>query len=137
MMGGRTGCTEPKLCRLVAAKLRRDWSPEQIAGWLPRRYPGEARMPLSHETIYRTLYVQARGALKKELLGHLRRGRSLRRSRRHSTAGQRRGRIVDAVPIAERPTATTRGHTSTVELVRVETGVWQPEFGRRGHGVDC
>ena len=60
-------------------------------------------MHISHETIYRTLYVQARGALKKELLAHLRRRHPLRRSRRYSTAGQPRGQIIDAVPIAERP----------------------------------
>ena len=102
----------PKPCRLalehklrarVAAKLKLDWSPEQIAGWLQREYPGDARMHISHETIYRTLYVQARGALKKELLAHLRRHHPLRRSRRYSTAGQPRGQIIDAVPIAERP----------------------------------
>jgi IS30 family transposase len=96
---------EPQLRRLVAAKLALEWSPEQIAGWLQREYPGEADMHISHETIYRTLYVQARGALKKELLAHLRRRHPLRRSRRYSTAGQRRGRIIDAVPIADRPAA--------------------------------
>jgi IS30 family transposase len=94
---------EAKLRALVAAKLELEWSPEQIAGWLKREYPGDARMHISHETIYRTLYVQARGALKKELLGHLRRRHPLRRSRRYSTAGQPRGRIIDAVSIAERP----------------------------------
>jgi IS30 family transposase len=94
---------EPKLCRLVAAKLELEWSPEQIAGWLKRAYPQDACMHISHETIYRTLYVQARGALKKELLGHLRRRHPLRRSRRYSTAGQPRGQIIDAVPIAARP----------------------------------
>ncbi|HKW13154.1 MAG TPA: IS30 family transposase [Candidatus Krumholzibacteria bacterium] len=94
---------EPKLCHLVAEKLQLEWSPEQIAGWLKREYPGDARMHISHETIYRTLYVQARGALKKELLAHLRRQHPLRRSRRYSTAGQPRGQIIDAVPIAERP----------------------------------
>ena len=102
----------PKPCRLaldltlrdvIAAKLRLDWSPEQIAGWLKCEYPQEAHMHLSHETIYRTLYVQARGALKKELIAHLRRRRPLRRSRRYSTAGQPRGQIIDAVPIADRP----------------------------------
>jgi transposase, IS30 family len=60
-------------------------------------------MPVSHETIYRTLYVQARGALKRELLAHLRRHHPLRRRRRYSAVGQPRGRIIDAVPIAERP----------------------------------
>ncbi len=94
---------EPPLCAVVAAKLRREWSPEQIAGWLKRAYPGEPRMHVSHETIYRTLYVQARGALKKELLAHLRRRHPLRRSRHYSIAGQARGQIIDAVPIAARP----------------------------------
>ena len=101
----------PKACRLalepelraLAARLRLEWSPEQIAGWLKRAYPEDARMHVSHETIYRTLYVQARGALKKELLSHLRRRRPMRRSRRYSTTGQPRGQIVDAVPIAARP----------------------------------
>jgi IS30 family transposase len=102
----------PKPCRLVehatlralvATKLAREWSPAQIAGWLRREYPADARMHISHETIYRTLYVQARGALKKELVAHLRRRHPLRRSRRYSTAGQARGQIVDAVSIAERP----------------------------------
>lgn len=94
---------EPELRALVAAKLELDWSPEQIAGWLKCEYPLDPRMHLSHETIYRTLYVQARGALKKELVAHLRRRRPMRRSRRYSTAGQPRGQIIDAVSIAERP----------------------------------
>jgi IS30 family transposase len=94
---------EPKLRGLIAAKLQREWSPEQIAGWLKREYPEDARMHISPETIYRTLYVQARGALKKELLAHLRRRRPMRRSRRYSTTGQPRGQIIDAVSIAERP----------------------------------
>jgi transposase, IS30 family len=104
----------PKRCRLathrrlrtvVAAKLARDWSPEQIAGWLHRRYPEVDAMQVSHETIYKSLYVQARGVLKKELLTHLRRHHTIRRSRRAATAGQRRGQIAGAVPIAERPAA--------------------------------
>jgi IS30 family transposase len=94
---------EPKLRALVAAKLERNWSPEQIAGWLQREYPHDAHMHISHETIYRTLYVQARGALKKELLAHLRRRHPLRRSRRYTTTGQPRGQIIDAVSISERP----------------------------------
>jgi IS30 family transposase len=92
-----------KLCALVAAKLERNWSPEQITGWLRSAYPDNPAMQISHETIYRTLYVQARGALKKELIAHLRRRRPIRRSRRYSTAGQPRGQIIDAVSIAERP----------------------------------
>jgi IS30 family transposase len=95
--------TEPKLRALIAAKLELEWSPEQIAGWLRREYPGDGAMHISPETIYRTLYVQTRGALKKELLAHLRRRHPLRRSRRYSTVGQPRGQIIDAVSIAERP----------------------------------
>jgi IS30 family transposase len=98
----RLAC-EAKLCALVAAKLELNWSPEQIAGWLRCEYPDDPDMQISHETIYRTLYVQARGALKKELVAHLRRRRPMRRSRRYSTAGQPRGQIIDAVSIAERP----------------------------------
>ena len=94
---------EPALRAIVAAKLRLDWSPEQITGWLQRAYPEDPRMHVSHETIYRTLYVQARGALKKELLAHLRRRHPLRRSRRYSTVGPPRGQIVNAIPIAARP----------------------------------
>ncbi|MEY8100149.1 IS30 family transposase, partial [Falsihalocynthiibacter sp. S25ZX9] len=62
----------PSLSRAVSAKLRRKWSPEQIAGWLKRAFPGEAQRQVSHETIYKSLYIQARGVLKKELLEHLR-----------------------------------------------------------------
>jgi len=94
---------EPRLAALVAAKLGLEWSPEQIAGWLKWAYPGDAAMHVSHETIYRTLYMQARGALKKELVAHLRRPHPLRRSRHASTRGQARGQIVDAVSIADRP----------------------------------
>jgi IS30 family transposase len=64
----------------VSAKLRRKWSPEQVAGWLKRAFPGEAPKQVSHETIYRSLYIQARGVLKKELLAHLRANRNVRRS---------------------------------------------------------
>jgi len=88
---------------LVAKKLKEDWSPQQISGWLARRYPDDEAMQVSHESIYRTLFVQARGALKKELLTHLRSGRTMRRARCASTAGQQRGQINDAVSIRERP----------------------------------
>jgi IS30 family transposase len=102
----------PKPCRLaiqrrlqkiVAKKLSLDWSPEQIAGWLKRRYPGTQEMQISHETIYRSLFVQARGVLKKELVGHLRTRRVIRRSKQARTRGQGRGQIIDAVSIRERP----------------------------------
>ena len=93
----------PALRRIVAEKLATDWSPEQIAGWLRVTYAGDPEMHISHETIYRSLFVQSRGVLKKALLKHLRRRRTMRRSRHASNAGQQRGRIVDAVSIRERP----------------------------------
>ncbi len=88
---------------VVAAKLAIDWSPQQIAGWLERRYPYDQTMRVSHETIYRSLFIQARGVLKKELVAHLRSRRMMRRSKNGATAGQSRGQIVDAVSIRERP----------------------------------
>jgi IS30 family transposase len=91
------------LARIVAKKLRGRWSPRQIAGWLKRTYPDDENFQVSHETIYRTLFIQARGALKKELLKHLRRTRAMRRSRHHTQKGPDHGRIVDAVSIRERP----------------------------------
>ncbi len=102
----------PKPCRLaahgrlqkiVAERLGLDWSPEQISGWLKRQYPDDEEMQISHETIYRSLFVQARGVLKKELVAHLRTRRIMRRSKKASTRDQPRGQIVDAVSISERP----------------------------------
>jgi IS30 family transposase len=102
----------PKRCLLavnselrdvVASKLILDWSPEQISGWLKAQYPHNESMRVSHETIYRTLFIQARGALKKELMDHLRSKRRMRRSRHSSEHGHSRGQIVDAVSIRERP----------------------------------
>jgi len=92
-----------RLQRIVAAKLRQRWAPQQIAGWLMSTYPDDPALHVSHETIYRTLYIQARGALKKELVEHLRRHRVLRRPRAATGTSQGRGQIVDAVSIAERP----------------------------------
>jgi IS30 family transposase len=92
-------------CRPVTDKLRMLWSPEQIAGWLKHTYPRDESHRVSHETIYRTLFIQARGALKKELLQHLRRTRSMRRSRHHTQKTEIHGKIVDAVSISERPAA--------------------------------
>ena len=80
-----------------------DWSPEQISGWLKLRYPKDGSLRVSHETIYRSLFIQARGALKKELIQHLRSPRRIRRSRRSSVHGHSQGRIVDAISIRERP----------------------------------
>ena len=107
--GGR-----PKVCKLaqnralahlVAHKLRLEWSPEQIAGWLKRAHLDDEAFQVSHETIYRSLFIQARGALKKELMAHLRRTRGTRRSRHHTQKTSIHGQITDAVSISERPPA--------------------------------
>jgi IS30 family transposase len=91
-----------ELQRIVAGRLMEDWSPQQIAGWLRDQYPENPELWVSHETIYRSLFVQARGALKKELMGHLRSKRRFRRPR-HGIDGRRGERIVDAVSIRQRP----------------------------------
>jgi IS30 family transposase len=91
------------LARIVAVKLQLLWSPEQIAGWLKHIYPDDTSSQVSHETIYRSLFIQARGALKKELLAHLRRTRVMRRSRHHTQKTDNHGRIIDTVSISERP----------------------------------
>ena len=93
----------PSLAQAVSVKLRRKWSPEQIAGWLRRSFPKEPHRQVSHETIYRSLYIQARGVLKKELLEHLRARRTIRRSRHASLKRNGLGQIKDAVSISERP----------------------------------
>lgn len=95
----------PQLREAVAHKLRDNWSPEQIAGWLKSAHPGDKAYQVSHETIYRSLFVQARGVLKKELLGHLRSKRTIRRSKGAGSNGDRRGQIADLVSIRERPAA--------------------------------
>ena len=91
------------LADVVATKLEQDWSPQQIAGWLKLEYPEDETMRVSHETIYLTLFVQARGALKRELVVHLRRTRSIRRPRAAKRGNTGQGQIVDAVSIRERP----------------------------------
>lgn len=93
----------PQLAHLVAQRLQMQWSPEQIAGWLQRTYPNEPSYQVSHETIYRSLFIQARGALKKELLEHLRRTRAMRRSRHHTQKTDNHGQILDTVSISKRP----------------------------------
>jgi IS30 family transposase len=102
----------PKVCRLalheklrtiVASKLIEDWSPQQISGWLKTEYPQDESLRVSHETIYRSLFIQARGALKQELIQHLRTKRRIRRSRHASVHGHSQGKIVDAISIRERP----------------------------------
>ena len=102
----------PKLCKLATNKLLRrvisnkltiHWSPEQIAGWLKRKYPGEEHNRVSHETIYRSLFVQARGVLKKELMQYLRSKRTIRRSKHATQKGSDHGQIKDMISIRERP----------------------------------
>jgi IS30 family transposase len=93
----------PRLRQAVARTLRLNWSPAQIAGWLKQAHPGEECYHVSHETIYRSLFVQARGVLKKELMQHLRSKRTIRRARQASQQGDRRGQITDIVSISERP----------------------------------
>jgi IS30 family transposase len=88
---------------MVASQLILDGSPEQISGWLKKRYPNHESMRVSHETIYRSLFIQARGVLKKELMQHLRSQRLIRRSRHARADGQSHGQIVDAISIRERP----------------------------------
>jgi IS30 family transposase len=95
--------TNRKLRSIVAAKLSLQWSPQQIAGWLKTEFPENPELHVSHETIYRTLFVQARGALKKQLQRHLRSGRVMRHARTATRKGQTRYQIVDAVSIRERP----------------------------------
>ena len=91
-----------KLRRTVASKLILNWSPQQISGWLKRRYPSNESMRVSHETIYRSLFIQARGVLKKELIEHLRSKRTIRRSRHARAGGRSHGQILDAISIRER-----------------------------------
>ncbi len=102
----------PKLCKLalnsalrlnVVKKLKRHWSPQQIAGWLKWEYPEEEHNQVSHETIYKSLYIQTRGALKKELLQYLRTKRTIRRSRHATMKKSGLGGIKDAISISERP----------------------------------
>ena len=92
-----------RLRRIVVSKLGMDWSPEQIAGWLKRNYPDDNTLRVSHETIYKSLFIQSRGVLKKELQQHLRTQRVFRQSKQNNTRGSLRGHIVDGVSIADRP----------------------------------
>ena len=93
----------PALTRRVAIKLKRHWSPKQIAGWLKRTYPNEEHKQVSHETIYRSLFIQARGVLKKELQLYLRTQRAIRRAKQHSIKNEGLGKITNGISISERP----------------------------------
>lgn len=129
-----TRARRPKRCRLVAhrplraqveAKLRADWSPMQIAQWLRRTFPDDPTMHLSHEAIYQALYVQARGALERALVAHLRRGRHARRPRAAARATRGPGQLIDAVSIAARPPEAD---------TRAVPGHWEGDLlmGKRG-----
>jgi IS30 family transposase len=93
----------PALRRIVAAKLALQWSPQQISGWLRSRFPEHPEMHVSHETIYRSVFVQSRGVLKRALLGHLRRQRHFRHARASAKVRPKQGQILDAVSIRQRP----------------------------------
>ena len=93
----------PELAGIVTEKLQLQWAPRHIAGWLKVTYPDDENYQVSHETIYKSLFIQARGALKKELIKHLRRSRGMRRSRHHTQKTKDHGRITNAVSIRERP----------------------------------
>ena len=92
-----------RLQRIVASKLQLEWSPEQISGWVKSQFADDGSMHISHETIYRSLFLQARGVLKRELIGHLRSQRVMRRSKKASKKGRGHGQIADALSIRERP----------------------------------
>ena len=95
---------QPDLVQVISEKLQTEqWSPQQIAGWLRRQYPKDECYHVSHETIYKSLFIQARGVLKRELLACLRTQRVMRRSKHVSLKGLGLGKIVDAVSISERP----------------------------------
>lgn len=96
-------CLHPRLAKRITAKLQRDWSPMQIARWLKKHAKGHEERQVSHETIYRSLFIQARGALKKDLVAHLRRPRTLRRSRHHTQKTASHGQLTEMVSIRERP----------------------------------
>jgi IS30 family transposase len=85
--------TSPLLQQIVASKLALEWSPAQVAGWLKLEFPDQDTMRVSHETIYRSLFIQARGVLKKELIGHLRSRRRMRRAQGGARQGNRAGRL--------------------------------------------
>lgn len=93
-----------KLRNIVASKLILDWSPEQISGWLKTQYPDDESTRVSHETIYRSLFIQARGALKKELLEHLRSKRRTRRSQHSRIFKDARGQIPEVTRYVKNPT---------------------------------
>jgi IS30 family transposase len=118
----------PVLRGYVAARLQEDWSPDQIAGVLAKRHPPGSGMRVSHETIYKSLFIQSRGVLVKELQKHLRSGRPIRRSVHNTVKGQWRSQIIDAVPISHRP----------VEVEdRAIPGHWEGDLLLGRHWTQC
>jgi IS30 family transposase len=113
-----------RLREVVAQKLALQWSPQQISGWLEGQFPADHSMRVSHETIYRSLFIQTRGALKKELLAHLRSRRRLRRARGAHHHREGRGQIIDALSIRERPAEATD---------RAVPGHWEGDLLSGGH----
>lgn len=119
----------PRLRALVTAKLVARWSPEQVAGWLKRTYPGRPELQVSHETIYRSLFIQSRGALKHDLTAHLRTRRTVRRPGNSSKGrGSGKGQLVDTVHISKRPAEAED---------RAVPGHWEGDLilGQRATGV--
>jgi len=114
--------TQPRLRAAVEARLTEDWSPQQIAGWLRETFPDNPDMQVSHETIYVSLFVQSRGVLKRALLAHLRRRRSVRRPQAKPV--HRPERILEAVSIRERPAAVED---------RAIPGHWEGDLLRGAH----
>jgi len=130
----------PKVClfanheelrTIVASKLILDWSPEQISKWLKVHYPSNESMHVSHETIYRSLFFQARGVRQKELVQHLRSKRLIRRSRHSRAGGKSRGQIVDAISISERP-ADVVAETPLSGNELSSEGLWNPTDANSG-----
>jgi IS30 family transposase len=96
--------SNPDLCNIITDKLQHKWSPQQISGWLSNHWSDKKDMQISHETIYKSLYLQARGVLKKELMRQLRYGHKMRHTKLHSTRGDRGTiRIVNGLSISQRP----------------------------------
>ncbi len=115
-----------RLSGLVTDKLCLEWSPEQIAGWLKRTYPEDETYHVSHETIYRSLFVQARGVLKKELMQHLRSQREIRRSRHKPVKNDKWGQLRDIVSISERPASV---EDRAVVVRKISIGVAKQPIG--------
>ena len=136
----------------VEAKLKAKWSPEEISGWLARTYPNDPEMYVSHETIYQSIFVQGRGALRHELHVSLRSGRAMRRNKKWVKSGHGMGKIRDMVMITERPAEAEdravpghwegdlimgKGFTSVGTLVERKTRYLMLIRLPKGHGAEA